>query len=31
MSTTIADELRQLLGNEAIADDPETLAAHSGD
>jgi glycolate oxidase len=31
MSTTIADELRQLLGNDAIADDEETLAAHSGD
>src|SRR6267143_825475 len=27
----LADELRQLLSNDAIADDPETLAAHSGD
>ncbi|MEP6698324.1 MAG: FAD-linked oxidase C-terminal domain-containing protein [Verrucomicrobiota bacterium] len=25
------DELRQLLGQDAVADDPETLAAHSGD
>src|SRR5437868_7341910 len=33
MSTrmSLADELRQLLGNDAVADDPETLAAHSGD
>src|SRR5436189_4942638 len=28
---SLADELRQLLGNDAVADDPETLAAHSGD
>src|SRR6266516_5924541 len=28
---SLADKLRQLLGNEAVADDPETLAAHSGD
>src|SRR6266851_867029 len=28
---SLADELRQLLSNDAIADDPETLAAHSGD
>jgi glycolate oxidase len=28
---SLADELRQLLGNDAIADDAETLAAHSGD
>jgi len=27
----VASELRDLLGNEIIADDPETLAAHSGD
>jgi glycolate oxidase len=27
----IADELRQLLGSEIVADDAETLAAHSGD
>jgi glycolate oxidase len=26
-----ADELRQLLGSDAVADDDETLAAHSGD
>jgi glycolate oxidase len=31
MSTRIADELRQLLGSGAVADDPETLAAHSAD
>jgi len=28
---SLGDELRQLLGSEAIADDDETLAAHSGD
>jgi glycolate oxidase len=28
---SIADELRRLLGEEVVADDPETLAAHSGD
>src|SRR5437773_11165958 len=28
---SLADELRQLLGNDAVADDPETLAAHSVD
>jgi len=28
---SLADELRQLLGDNAVADDPETLAAHSGD
>jgi glycolate oxidase len=27
----LADELRQLLGSDAVADDEETLAAHSGD
>src|SRR5437870_12292322 len=27
----LADDLRQLLGTEAVADDAETLAAHSGD
>src|SRR5260370_692688 len=28
---SLGDELRQLLSSDAIADDPETLAAHSGD
>src|SRR3982074_2528249 len=28
---SLGDELRQLLGSDAIADDDETLAAHSGD
>src|SRR2546430_1120539 len=28
---SLGDELRQLLGNDAIADDAETLTAHSGD
>ena len=28
---SLADELRQLLGRDAVADDDETLAAHSGD
>src|SRR5438874_10224155 len=28
---SLAGELRQLLGNDAVADDGETLAAHSGD
>src|SRR2546429_3736612 len=28
---SLGDELRQLLGSDAIADDAETLAAHSGD
>src|SRR6266568_1845013 len=28
---SLGDELRQLLGSDAIADDPQTLAAHSGD
>src|SRR3989440_1008313 len=27
----LADELRELLGSDVIADDPETLVAHSGD
>jgi glycolate oxidase len=27
----LGDELRRLLGNDAVADDAETLAAHSGD
>jgi glycolate oxidase subunit GlcD len=31
MSTSLGDELRRLLGNDAVADDDETLAAHSGD
>src|SRR3984957_18892951 len=26
----LADELRRLLGNDVVADDPETLAAHTG-
>jgi glycolate oxidase len=28
---SLADQLRQLLGTDAVADDPETLAAHGGD
>jgi glycolate oxidase len=28
---SLADKLRQLLGNDAVADDAETLAVHSGD
>src|SRR5438045_7523355 len=28
---SLGDELRQLLGSDAVADDAETLAAHSGD
>src|ERR1700737_759495 len=28
---SLGDELRQLLSSDAIADDPDTLAAHSGD
>src|SRR2546423_8990249 len=28
---TLASELRKMLGNEAVADDTETLTAHSGD
>jgi glycolate oxidase len=31
MSTSLTNELRQLLGTEVVADDAETLAAHSGD
>ena len=31
MSTTLGDELRELLGNELVADDAETLSGHSGD
>src|SRR5437899_10418630 len=31
MSTTLGDGLRTLLGDDAIAADPDTLAAHSGD
>ncbi len=27
----VASKLREILGNEIVADDPETLAAHSGD
>jgi glycolate oxidase len=31
MSQSLSNELRQLLGDDAVADDAETLAAHSGD
>src|SRR5258708_6982725 len=31
MSMSLADKLRQFLGNNAVADDPDTLAAHGGD
>ena len=31
MEMEIASELRRLLGNDAVADDPQTLADHSGD
>src|SRR5213075_1861625 len=31
MSTKLASDLRDLLGDEIVADDPEALAAHSGD
>ena len=31
MSTSLANELRDLLGNDAVVDDPDTLAAHSAD
>src|SRR5213596_3502514 len=31
MSTNLASKLRGLLGNDVVADDPDTLAAHSGD
>src|SRR5947207_6461071 len=31
MSMSLADKLRQFLGDGVVADDPETLAAHSGD
>ncbi len=31
MSKSLSEQLKQLLGEEAIADDPETLAAHSAD
>ena len=31
MGTCRADQLRQLLGDDAVADDAETLAAHAGD
>ncbi|HEV3410412.1 MAG TPA: FAD-linked oxidase C-terminal domain-containing protein, partial [Chthoniobacterales bacterium] len=31
MSTSIADQLRALLGNNIVADDEATLAAHAGD
>src|SRR4051812_34730400 len=31
MSASLGDNLRNLLGRELVADDAETLAAHSGD
>jgi hypothetical protein len=31
MIKNIADSLRKLLGNDAVANDPATLAVHSGD
>src|SRR5216110_493608 len=31
MSTNLASKLRDLLGKDVVADDPDTLAAHSGD
>ena len=31
MSTNLASKLRDLLGKEIVASDPQTLAAHSGD
>ncbi len=31
MSTSVGQQLRQLLGNEIVADDPDTLAEHSAD
>jgi glycolate oxidase len=31
MSKSLADQLRKLIGNDAVADDPATLAVHSGD
>jgi glycolate oxidase len=31
MNKTLADDLRQLLGNDGVADDEPTLTAHSGD
>src|SRR5256714_10980986 len=31
MSMSLADKLRQFLGSNAVADDPDTLAAHGGD
>jgi glycolate oxidase len=31
MSTGLANELRDLLGNDAVVDDPDTLATHGGD
>jgi glycolate oxidase len=31
MSMSLADQLRKLIGAEPVADDPETLAVHSGD
>ncbi len=30
-SRSVADELRELLGSDCVSNDPETLAAHSGD
>ncbi len=31
MSTKLASDLRDLLGDEIVADDPNSIAAHSGD
>src|SRR5947207_15696938 len=31
MSTKLASDLRDLLGDELVADDPNSIAAHSGD
>jgi glycolate oxidase len=31
MSTKLASHLRDFLGDDVVSDDPETLAAHSGD
>src|SRR5712691_6779393 len=31
MSTNLASKLREIVGNEIVADDSDTLAAHSGD
>src|SRR5436189_2519711 len=31
MSTSLADNLREFLGNDVVADDPDTLTVHGGD